>query len=114
MIGELKQMKMPEFHKLESYDFDNRNFMCFQRAYHPYWLITIEIDGANDNYYMYGFISSDSYYDNAIVTSDDIELSYKTNKDGDEVLKRSEVKKAYAQVCKQLKERYKQWFKENM
>ena len=48
------------------------------------------------------------------MVSDDIEISCKTNKDGEDILKRSEVKKAYGQVCKQLKERYKEWFKENM
>ena len=107
---------MPEFHKLESDDFDDCNFICIQRACHPYWLVTMDVDGQNDNgnYYMYGFISSDVYYDNAIVVSDDIELGCKTNKDGRDILNRSEVKKVYNQVCRQLKERYKQWFKENM
>ena len=115
MIGE-NYMKMIEFHKLETNDFDDCNFMYIQRGYHPYWLVTIDLDGQNDNdnYYIYGFISPDTYYDHAIVVSDDTEVSCKTNKDGEDILKRSEVKKAYGQVCKQLKERYKEWFKENM
>ncbi len=108
-------MRMPEFHKLKSNDFDEHNFIIGTRgAYHPYWFVKITIDALDDHNYIYGFISSSAYYNDAIVTSDDIKLSHKINKGGDEVLKRSEVKKAYAQVCRQLKERYKQWFKENM
>ena len=108
-------MKMPEFHKLENNDFDERNLIMGTRgAYHPYWFVRITIDALDDHNYIYGFIGPSTYYDDAIVTSDDIKLGHKVNKHGDEVLNRSEVKKAYTQVCKQLKERYKQWFKENM
>lgn len=109
-------MKMIEFHKLETDDFNDCNFMHIQSGYHPYWLVTIDLDGPSDNgnYYIYGFIGPDTYYNHAIVVSNDIEISCKINKDGDDILKRSEVKKAYGQVCKQLKERYKQWFTENM
>ena len=63
MIGE-NYMKMIEFHKLETDDFDDCNFMCIQRGYHPYWLVTIDLDGQSDNgnYYIPTEVTSTDEY----------------------------------------------------
>lgn len=107
------KLRMPEFEELNTaYMFDQYGFPYDLHVSHPYFYGRITCDGPSDNgkYFMYGFISSSAYYDDAVATSDDIELD-ETKKGA---IKKSSVRKAYELIVKQLKERYRQWAMENI
>jgi hypothetical protein len=104
---------MPEFREFDVVDryVDPDDIIPRWGIYHPYFLGSINIDNGNDNkLYMYGYISSSFYYDDAVAVSDDIYLD--ETRDGR--IKVSSMRKAYKTIVKQLTERYKQWTMENI
>lgn len=108
------KIKMPEF---EKFDIDSRtvNPEDIVPAFyigHPYFEGRICVDGPSDTgaYFMYGYIGSSYYYTDPVVFSDDIDLE--ETKDG--MIKTSSMRKAYKTIVKQLKERYRKWFIENL
>lgn len=107
------KLRMPEFEELDpAYMLDSEGFPYDLHISHPFFYGIITCDGPSDNgkYFMYGFMGSDCFYDNAVVESDDIELD--ETKAG--TIRESSVRKAYKTIVKQLKERYKQWALENV
>ena len=107
------KLRMPEFKEFEVTDryVDPDDIVSRWRIYHPYFLGSVTVDLGNDNkLYMYGYISSSVYYDDAVAVSDDIYLE--ETRDGR--IKVSSMRKAYKTIVKQLKERYKQWTMENI
>lgn len=104
------KIKMPTFYELEDDDFDNDGFMMHMKVYHPYFNGVILMDGDTETYFMYGYLTTTGYSDDAIVMTDDIVID--ETKDGRP--RKSSIRKAYKTVKKQLRERYREWVKKNI
>lgn len=91
----MRKLKLPKFESFEDAYNDNYDTVSSYDYFNGF-LARIE----DEQDFLYGFISTTEYIDDAIVVTDDFIIQKRT---------KGNLRRTYRQVIKQLYERYKEW-----
>lgn len=91
----MKKVRLPEFESFEDAYNEKTNSVESVDYFNGF---VARIDDEED--YIYGYISTTCYYDDAIVTTDDVTIRKRSKEN---------LKKTYEKVIKQLHKRYTEW-----
>lgn len=91
----MKKIRLPNFESFEDAYDEKANIVCSRDWFNGFYAL---IDDEGD--YLYGCITPTSYYDDAIVKTDDIKIKKRTKEN---------LKRIYEKIIKQLNAKYEEW-----
>ena len=92
----MKKIRLPEYDSFENAYNEDVDFVQFRDYNFGNFVVAI----GDETDYLYGFISYSSYYDDAIVKTEDFKIKKRTKEN---------LKRIYEKIIKQLNSKYIEW-----